>query len=101
MHFLKSTSAENPSDPQKASSASECSNKPLEVSFKRKFGHFLHGSVEVKLTSIHEAVRSLALLSALRIWSCHELWHRSQTVVQITPCCGCGVGQQLQLGFIP
>ena len=38
------------------------------------------GAVETNLTSIHEdAVRSVALLSGLRIQHCHELWCRSQT----------------------
>ena len=37
------------------------------------------GSVETKLTSIHEdVVQSLAFLSGLRFWCCHELWCRSQ-----------------------
>ena len=31
------------------------------------------------LTSIHEIwVQSLASLSGLRIWCCHEVWYRSQ-----------------------
>ena len=38
-------------------------------------------------------VRSLALLSGLRIRCCCELWYRSQ----IWCCCGCGIGQQVQL----
>ena len=39
-----------------------------------------HGSVEMNLTSIHEdAGSTLAPLSGLRIWCCHELWCRSQT----------------------
>ena len=46
-------------------------------------------------------VRSLALLSGLRIWCCCELWCRLQTWAQILRCCGCGVGQRLQLWFTP
>ena len=68
------------------------------------------------LTSIHEDVRSLALLSGLRIWHGHELWFRLQmqlgspvavAVVQagscssnLTPslgtsiCCRCGPKKQ-------
>ena len=39
-----------------------------------------HGSAEMNLISIHEdTVRSLALLSGLKIWRCHELWCKSQT----------------------
>ena len=38
------------------------------------------GSAETNLTSIHETqVQSLASISGLRIWHCHELWCRSQT----------------------
>ena len=33
----------------------------------------------INLTSIHEDVQFLALLNGLRIWSCRELWCRSQT----------------------
>ena len=45
-------------------------------------------------------VRSLALLSGLRIWRCHK------TVVQVADAaqiwhCGCGTGQQLQLQLDP
>ena len=46
-------------------------------------------------------VRSLALLSGLRIWCCRELWCRSQTWLGSPSCCGSGVGQQLQLRFDP
>ena len=38
----------------------------------------------------------LALLK-LRIWRCRKLWCRSQ----IPSCCGCGVGQWLQLQLDP
>ena len=45
---------------------------------KITLGSSYHGSVEMNLTSIHEAqVRSLASFSGLRIRSCHELWCRS------------------------
>ena len=42
-------------------------------------------SVEMNLTSIHEVAGLIPGLSGLRIWHC----------------CGCGVGQQLQLQFDP
>ena len=46
---------------------------------KKKQRSSCHGLAENNLTSIHEdAVGSLALLSRLRIWHCHELWYRSQ-----------------------
>ena len=47
------------------------------------------------LVSMRLWVRSLAQLSGLRIWPCHKLPCR------IWSCCGCGVGQQLQLQFDP
>ena len=38
------------------------------------------GSAEMNLLgSMRTQVQSLALLSGLRIWGCHELWFRSQT----------------------
>ena len=33
----------------------------------------------IQVGTIRLQVQSLALLSGLRIWRCHELWHRSQT----------------------
>ena len=43
-------------------------------------GSYCHGAVEMNPTRNHEvAVWSLASLSVLRIWCCHELWCRSQT----------------------
>ena len=36
------------------------------------------GSAEMNQTSTHVQVQSLALVSGLRIWCCHELWYRSQ-----------------------
>ena len=47
------------------------------------------------LVSIRMQVRSLTLLSGLRIRRCHDLWCRLQTWSQICYCCGFGVGQQL------
>ena len=44
-------------------------------------------------------VRSLALLSGLRIRCCPALRWRSQTQARIWCCYGCGEGQQLQLQF--
>ena len=39
-----------------------------------------HGAVEtIQLGAMRLWVQSLALLSGLRIWHCHELWCRSQT----------------------
>ena len=32
----------------------------------------------IRLGTVRLCVRSLALLSGLRIWSCHELWCKSQ-----------------------
>ena len=34
---------------------------------------------QIRLGTMRFPVRSLALLSALRIRRCHELWYRSQT----------------------
>ena len=31
---------------------------------------------QIQLTSMRTQVQSLALLSELRIWCCHELWYR-------------------------
>ena len=44
---------------------------------------------EPNKVSMRMRVRSLVLLSGLRIWPCHELQHRY--VAQIRHCCGCGV----------
>ena len=53
------------------------------------------------LTGIHEDMASsLALLSGLRIWRCHEVWCRSQMQLHLC-CCGCGVDRQLQFRFNP
>ena len=40
---------------------------------------------------------SLALLSGLRIHSCHKLQCRSQMWLRSPALCGCGIGLQLQL----
>ena len=45
-------------------------------------GSSCHGSVVMNLTSIHGDTRLLALLSGLRICHCHELWRRSQTLLE-------------------
>ena len=34
---------------------------------------------QIQLGTIRLLIQSLALLSGLRIWHCHELWCRSQT----------------------
>ena len=46
-------------------------------------------------------VRSLALLSGLRIWCWSELWCRSQTQLGILCCYGWGVGWQLRFDPYP
>ena len=54
------------------------------------------GAVEMNPTRNHEVVGMiLAFLSGLRIWRCHELWHRSQ--MQLGSCIAVAVGQQLYL----
>ena len=48
-------------------------------------------------TSIHEDVGLIPVfLSGLRIWRCRELCCKLQTWLG-SRCCGCGVGQQLQM----
>ena len=43
-------------------------------------------------TSIYEDAGSiLALLSGLRIWHCHKLWHRSQVQLHWTPSLGTSI----------
>ena len=49
------------------------------------------------LGTIRLLVRSLALLSGLRIQACCVLWYRSQ----MWHYCGCGLGRQLQLQLDP
>ena len=57
-----------------------------ELEYKQRGGSTPHGAAEMNPTRNHEVVvRSLALLSGLRIWHC----------------CGCGVDRQLQLRFDP
>ena len=51
----------------------------------------------IRLGTVRLRVRSLTLLSGLRIWHCHELWD----VARIWRCCGYGVGRQLQLQLDP
>ena len=56
--------------------------------------------LQTQLVSMRFGVQSLALLSGLKIWRCHELWCRSQTWlgsgVAVT-----GAGWQLPLGSDP
>ena len=59
------------------------------------------GSVVMNPTSIHEYAGSIPGLSGLRIRCCLELWCRWQMWLGSGPCCGCGVGWQLQLQFDP
>ena len=45
-------------------------------------------------------IRSLALLSGLRIWRCCQLWCRWQMQLGSGVNCGCGVGQWLAIALI-
>ena len=56
--------------------------------------------LRTQLVSMRMQVRSLALLSGLRIQRCCELWCVTD-VAWIPSCCGCGYGWQLQLQFNP
>ena len=56
---------------------------PIVVQWKR-----------IWLVSMRMQVWSLALLSGLGIWHCSELWCRSQTLLWIPSCCGCGIGHR-------
>ena len=49
----------------------------------------------IRLETMRLWVWSLASLSGLRIWHCHELWCRLQTRLGIPSCCGSSVGKQL------
>ena len=56
-----------------------CSYETNACPKKKVTGSSCHSSVETNLTSIHEDGGStLASLSGLKIWHCHELWCRSQ-----------------------
>ena len=57
-------------------------------------GIFPNSFCEASIT-MRMQVQSLNLLSGLRIWHCHELWHRWQMQLGFCHCCGCGVGWQL------
>ena len=59
----------------------EEAEKPVEAEVQNSQNTRVHVVAQhfANMTSIHEdAVRYLALLNGLRIWSCHELWHRLQ-----------------------
>ena len=57
-----------------------CLLTPKTVVKITDMGSYRHGSVEInQLGTMRLWVRSLALLTRLRIWHCHELWCRSQT----------------------
>lgn len=51
----------------------------------------------IRLGTMRLWVQSLASISGLRTWHCHELWHRAQ----ICCCCGCAAGRQQQLQLDP
>ena len=52
----------------------------IEIVFKKKRGRSFYGSAVMNLTiSMRTWVQSLASLSGLRIWCCHELWCKLQT----------------------
>ena len=53
---------------------------------------------QIRLATMRLWVRSLTLLSGLRIQCCHELWPKSH-VAQNWCCYGYSVGQQLYLQF--
>ena len=54
-----------------------------------------------EIVSIRMQVQSLASLSGLRMQHRCKLWCKSQMPAQIQCCCGCGIGQQVQLQFDP
>ena len=56
---------------------------PIVVQWKR-----------IRLGNLRLWVRSLTLLSGLRIQCCQELWCRITNVAQIWHCCGCDVSQR-------
>ena len=56
---------------------------------------------QIQLGTMRSQVRSLGLLSGLKIWRCHELECKVTDVVRILSGCGCGCGWQLQLQFDP
>ena len=51
----------------------------------------------IQLGTMRLLVQPLASLSRLRIQHCHELRCKVADTAWIWHCCGCGVGQQLQL----
>ena len=55
----------------------------------------------IRLRTMRLQVRSLALLSGLGIWHCHELWWRSQMRLQTCVAVAGGTGQQSQLSLDP
>ena len=55
---------------QKQTLKQECEYKGIPVQVQWK---------QIRLVSVRMLVQSLALLSGLRIWRCHQLWCRSQT----------------------
>ena len=56
---------------------------------------------QIWAASMRTQVQSLSSLNELRIWHCHELWYKVAEAARIWCCCGCGVGQQLQLWLDP
>ena len=52
---------------------------------------------QIQLGTMKLRVPSLSFLSGFRIRRCRELWLYVAEAAQIWRCCGCGVGQWLQL----
>ena len=76
--------------------------KKISKNEEKVFGSSCCGSaITTQLGSMRMWVWSLASLSRLRIWCCHELWRRSQTRLGSGVSCGCGRDWQLELQFDP
>ena len=73
----------------------------IEIKSLSTVGSSHWGSAVMNPTGIYEDAASIpAPLSEIRILRCCELWCRSD-VAWIPRCCGCGIGQQLQLQLEP
>ena len=60
------------------------------------------GSVETNPTvTVRVRGQSLASLSGLRIWHCHELQSTVTEGARILHCCSCGVGQSCSSNLTP
>ena len=73
-------------NPHHSSNPSHCGGVP-EVAQQK----------QTQLVSMRTKVQSLASLSGLRIWHCHDLWGRLQIQLGYGVAVACGVGWQLQL----